>query len=188
MRDGKDRLRKQAKSKLEFLYARQNSLCWWCASQTVILRHIPEEVIISTKPAGFVRWRHKEGLVLEGKIATVDHLKNLAEGGNSDISNLVLACYACNNRRCAQSQISPIPDEIRQLCPLCQGPKNRRHRTCAKCKAKSGIEWLKQFGWVEVPSRDTPHTKFVDPVEGESHILRVACRIQKRRNQEAGVI
>jgi 5-methylcytosine-specific restriction endonuclease McrA len=44
-------------------------------------------------------WRIETGEIVSCKMATVDHLKEISQGGGNESSNLVPSCGSCNWRR-----------------------------------------------------------------------------------------
>jgi hypothetical protein len=175
------RIHKKARERwLEHLYARQNSMCYWCRSQTVLLRYISEEQELSCKN-GFVTWRDGEN-VFAARIASVDHIRPVSDGGTNDPANLVMACVDCNQNR--TRTLSPIPDEIRRLCPICAGPKDARRSMCLTCHRKTVIDWLEANGWVIFTSAGG-HERYVDPLNGDVHkFMKIAAKVQDRRKNE----
>lgn len=90
--------RLQARKKYaDELYIAQDGLCYYCQQPTKTKRYIePQDFIGIVK--GWIVWRYK-GLVRRDRLATIDHLKPIAEGGTNDRENLVLACQPCNYKR-----------------------------------------------------------------------------------------
>lgn len=166
--------RKARRHFIDALYAKQNSLCWWCKSACVIVANIPEDDRIS-ESQGFMTWQDGEQR-FSAKVATVDHLQPIREDGGNDEGNLVMACGNCNKDRTKQTQ-------IRMVCSQCSGPLDKKRTgKCTQCRIDSSKKWLKDHGWNEVRSGDEPtHTKFIDPQTGESHILRYACEMLNKR-------
>ena len=159
---------------MDVLYAKQNSLCWWCKSACVIVSYIQEENRIG-ESQGFLTWRDGEFTFI-AKVATVDHIQPIRDDGTNLEENLVMACGNCNKDRTKQTQ-------IRTVCSECLGPLDKRRTgKCGRCRIASSIRWLKEHGWIEVPSDDDPtHNKFQDSVTGTVHILRHACEILNGR-------
>lgn len=175
----KFRIRNNARNQwLERLYARQNSMCYWCRSQTVLLRYIAVEQEIANKN-GFVIWRDGEN-IFSARIASVDHIQALRDGGTNDQMNLVMACVDCNGKRTRTR--SPVPDKIRKLCPICAGPKEEQRRMCLPCHRKTVVGWLESNGWVIFQNADG-YDRFVDPLNGDVHkFIRFAVKLQKQRS------
>jgi 5-methylcytosine-specific restriction endonuclease McrA len=78
------------------LIERDGTACHWCGRQ---MRHA---TISGRLPDDYI---------------TIDHIVGRADGGSDDPSNLVLACYRCNQRRSKPSSASP-PITERQLIEL----------------------------------------------------------------------
>lgn len=77
---GKDRKRRRNK-----LYQEQDGLCHWCKKD--MRDDVPED--------------HPDRV-------TLDHVMPISKGGTNDLSNLVAACFACNQER------KNVPPEIPQ--------------------------------------------------------------------------
>lgn len=174
----KHAIRQRARRKyLDVLYARQNSLCYWCDSACVIVANIPEQDRVSVSN-GFVTWRIGDK-TLRARMATVDHLDPI-RNGNSNVNsedNLVMACIDCNKDRTKVTKIEHV-------CNRCGGAlKSHQRGHCGACRIARTISWLKTNGWEEIPNADgdPTHTKFRDPQTGADHILRHACEILKGR-------
>lgn len=171
--------RKRAQLWLDVLYARHNSLCFWCKSPLALVGSVPEQDRISVK-GGTLVWRDGEE-IFSALVATSDHLIPVRDGGNSDISNLVLSCMRCNGRRTAQPRMV-----INRVCPECLTEVMPRHRKCCTpCWYKRADRWLLDAGWEKVISAEPNHARWRDPVTGEVHIKRVASKIQGRRYEES---
>jgi 5-methylcytosine-specific restriction endonuclease McrA len=74
----KDAIRRRGLKMLPAIYKRDRGKCRYCGKKVVMVRSIPE---------------HRRELA-----ATVDHLKRVDEGGDSDVDNLVLSCAPCNRQ------------------------------------------------------------------------------------------
>lgn len=174
-------LHRRAREKwLERLYAKHNSLCHWCKSATAMRRFVEPASLISATN-GFLTWRDGD-VVLRARLATVDHVTPISEGGTNDATNVVLACADCNQNRTRTK--SPKPEIIRRQCPKCFKEKPERKSMCHECFFTTSVSWLESHGWTMVTTEDG-FRRFVDPLTGEVHmILRIACRVQRARVAE----
>jgi len=183
-RNQKKKLHERARlSHLARLYAEQNSLCHWCHSATVMLRYIRKESIVRINNGGVV-WRIGEETFF-ARIATVDHLVKVSDGGGNEPENVVMACATCNKDRTKTR--SPVPDSIRKVCS-CGAPKHKRSRFCRACRIARSMEWLAGLGWQAVPGHtdSEKHFQFVDPDTGRQHILRCAIKQAVRKIRQNG--
>lgn len=174
----KHAVRKRARKRMDAIYARQNSLCFWCHSACVILANIPEGDRVSVS-GGFVTWNVGES-AFRARLATIDHIVPIGSNGTNEHGNLVMACIDCNKDRTSQKRIEKV-------CKECGSKLHSRSRRCQRCRIDRSIAWLKQNGWSEVQSSDgvKTHTKFRDPETGIDHILRHACAILSGRDVAA---
>ncbi len=89
---------KNQKKFLVRLIQKHGSKCRFCGEHVVRVSSIPESNRVSVKDGlltyidNFYREKTK-------KIATVEHVVRLADGGTNSLKNLVVACVECNNRR-----------------------------------------------------------------------------------------
>jgi len=172
-----ERLRRCARRDwLPGLYARQNSLCWWCKSATVIFGYLPRDAVLS-KENGHIVWV-EAGLTLKARMATIDHVTPISEGGGNDESNLVMACEDCNGDR---NNVKMKGCKIVRACHRCGGEKPANRSQCRDCFVWLTKAWLIAHGFAEVPGEDEGHTRFVDPETGQHHILRHAAKILKAK-------
>lgn len=81
------RPRQRAHRKADLIRKLRNDLinrdgrdCRWCGKETF-------------------DWQHMEGVPQPSNLTTIDHLIRITDGGTSDLSNLVIACRACNQSR-----------------------------------------------------------------------------------------
>ncbi len=78
--------------------------CFWCKEPIILRREVPNEQIIQEKH-GIITITDGP-VVKEIKLASVDHVKSLADGGTNDWDNCVPSCWFCNNKRSNSSPSS----------------------------------------------------------------------------------
>lgn len=98
------RQRRVARSRLNSLLQQQQHRCHYCQQPIMRLRAILPHCRVSVD-RGFIRFRGPEGYRLV-RMATVDHRQPLRDGGTSDVSNLVAACWSCNQQRAGHISLS----------------------------------------------------------------------------------
>jgi hypothetical protein len=171
--------RRHARRHLSFLYAKQNSLCHWCKSQTVIAAHIPPANII--KLDNCVVWTDGD-YTYSARIATTDHVQPMHDDGSDRIDNLVMACGQCNSHRTPPVAARNATREvIRAVCVHCHSDKPRRYKHCLVCQQQLQMEWLASHGWTTTIDPTNGYEKWRDPKTGDLHISRWACKIQSER-------
>lgn len=96
-------LRRYARTRI--LKATGNRLwttCWWCNEVIVWFQKLPVEWVLNKgNPADddFKLKLNLGGEIHEFEMATVDHLKEIKQGGGSELANLVPSCIECNRKR-----------------------------------------------------------------------------------------
>lgn len=90
--------RKKASKLLEEVVKAEGYCCHWCGAPIICVRTIPKHRRISEQN-GVLRYITDADDEFEISIATIDHLRPLAHGGDSGRDNLVAACHSCNRKR-----------------------------------------------------------------------------------------
>ena len=101
-----DRIRTKARRNISVLLERQNHKCKYCDKlifSPKYLREIEKSYKIILNIASLIIYEI-EGLNIIFNKATVDHIKDINEGGNNYINNLVAACYDCNKNKNKKKQ------------------------------------------------------------------------------------
>jgi len=171
-------IRKNARKKIDILYTKQNGLCHWCKSYVAIEKNIDKENVVVVKRS-YIIWKDM-GFVFSARIATIDHVIPIGQGGTSDIDNLVVACATCNNDRTNKPK---APDKLKLLCPNCHSDKKPKKKFCQKCLIEKRTEWLIERGWNRVESHEPGEYKYVDPETKERHVLHAALALQGQRTK-----
>jgi 5-methylcytosine-specific restriction endonuclease McrA len=89
---------KNQKKFLIRLIQKHGSKCRFCGERVVRVSSIPESNRVSVKD-GLLTYMDNFSRAKTKKIATVEHVVRLADGGTNSIKNLVVACVECNSRR-----------------------------------------------------------------------------------------
>ena len=93
----KSKREKARKVYLPLLLEKHGHQCYWCKSKIVMRRSISQENIVF-EDHGVVT--HLCGdIIIKEKLASVDHVKELGDGGHNGIQNCVPSCWFCNNNR-----------------------------------------------------------------------------------------
>ena len=71
--------------------------CYWCGEPIELRRVVDENHVIEEKH-GVISY-YKNGIPHIVRLASVDHVKPLSDGGNNKRNNLVPSCWFCNNDR-----------------------------------------------------------------------------------------
>jgi hypothetical protein len=130
----KNALRARAQRKMEALLTTHGHKCHWCGERVIYIRSVP--VVDRIKTSHFkLHFRGSKGKVKIVRIATVDHVKPLEEGGDYRLENLVLACGECNQRRARKTR---APHNL--ICRRCGAPTKRRW--CPPCRRTVATEFF----------------------------------------------
>lgn len=93
-------LRRNARKQLLKLLEKQNYKCYYCKEEIIskkwVRRNIETKDILKVdkKIISFI----KNDKLFTIKIATIEHLTRIADGGNNSENNIVAACYYCNHK------------------------------------------------------------------------------------------
>jgi len=127
---------------IKLLWERDGGGCWFCDEDFMLL----DDII------NLPTWQLKAGL--PDNYPTIDHYHPRSLGGTNHLSNLVLACQACNARKADslpdedwESNDRVRPEDIEMFstrmvkCHNCDGSgKNHRgDRSCQTCGGKGGL-------------------------------------------------
>lgn len=99
-------LRKEAGQFREELAKRQQYRCLYCEASVYTQQYLQllGYTDIRVAKCGRVIRGRRYGFDIDFPYATVDHLRDISEGGTSLEANLVVACYACNQAKAERSR------------------------------------------------------------------------------------
>ncbi len=107
--------RKQNQTKiLSSLLSDRGHRCEFCGDVVYRVSSIPEERRISVNNK-WVCFVGSGGVPVTGKVATVEHVCRLADGGSYHRSNLRVACGECNGKRNKAIQKTEVEQARRNL-------------------------------------------------------------------------
>lgn len=105
--------------------------CHWCGSRLVWMSRVPKENRIHFEPSKFrLTFRDKKD-ILTLRVASLDHVTPLSEGGSGELSNITVACVPCNKDRLDRR------DHI-LTCQRCGCLKRGRKPYCKSCRIYNG--------------------------------------------------
>lgn len=105
----------------------RGSLCEFCEQPVVMIASITETRRIKQEAFWLTYHVHRKKIE-RTRIATIEHLQRLCDGGTNDFSNMKVCCAECNNLRAIESH------EVEH------GPKSKN---CRHCGAKFGSKVMK---------------------------------------------
>lgn len=123
--------RKKSREWLDDLIEAQSGQCYWC--KLLIVRPRSLANVVESRH-GKVFWVSSSGVMFGAKIATVDHIKPLKDGGDNSRQNTVAACLECNRNRNRADYRTPELLAQRSICPKCGGRKPTTRRKCDTCR------------------------------------------------------
>lgn len=138
--------RKSARKKLKYLLTKYDYKCVYCGIDVVAPSLISLSDIICRTSCEII---YKEGCsIIKKSCATIDHIKDLSQGGDNCENNLVIACRYCNTKK---SHIKFLNKNIK--CKKCNNWfKSRKNRTlCVDCDLKRRTEYLENIGCPKCP-------------------------------------
>ena len=116
-------LRREARRGLQEMVEQQNGKCFYCRERIVCISWLGDRLV--SKHSWECRF-FENGELVQVRIASVEHRKRIADGGDNSPSNLVAACVRCN-----ASKSNPPPKA--RACRGCGEPSGRRRR-CDRCR------------------------------------------------------
>jgi hypothetical protein len=119
-------MRREARRKLQDMVEQQAGKCHYCGERIVCLSWLGDRLL--GKDSRTCRF-FENGEVVQVRIASVEHLTRLADGGGNDDGNLAASCVRCNSQR------SNPPRQPRK-CRGCGQPSGRRRR-CERCMSRN---------------------------------------------------
>jgi len=145
-------LRKARKFRREIL-TKQNGKCYHCGCDLI-------EPILVRK-----QHKHTKPIRIEGKlyrIATMDHIVRLADGGTNE-NNLVVSCPDCNKKRDMPFSKATAKPKFCVDCGKSLGKVRRKTRRCPACKKKIWEKWQQMIKDGKLPPpKDEKLTSVLD--------------------------
>lgn len=112
------------------------SKCYWCGAKLVWMRMIPLGYRVHFNAPKFrLTFQERDGGILTLRIASLDHVTPLSEGGSERLSNIVPACVPCNKDRAARKIVFYV-------CQRCGRPRRGRKPHCRSCRKQHAQEAL----------------------------------------------
>lgn len=93
----KNRRESARRYRLPKLLEMYDNKCYWCKEPIIMRREVTPEQVVQEKH-GVITFFSGPNLY-EFKLASVDHIVELADGGTNDWNNTVPSCWFCNNER-----------------------------------------------------------------------------------------
>lgn len=126
------KLRRKSRRNYDKIFPKTKTcICFWCKETIVWLSRIPKQDRIEIIAKRFLATVIIEGQQQTLKIASIDHLNEIRNGGNEDINNIVPSCIPCNMYR--------DRDKRRIIfCQRCNSPKVGLKIYCKNCRKHLG--------------------------------------------------
>lgn len=120
--------RTSAQRKLPVLLKRSGGRCEQCGRRVVMFRTVQSRREVIGKVTYAVHWKTPWGKVATYPVATVEHVRRVADGGRHHIDNLRVLCGLCNRdnnrdalpKRNGTCRCGRKKTPMRKKCDICQ--------------------------------------------------------------------